>query len=119
VSSHSLLSNLSSDDHPQYLTEDRANLLYYTQSEVDTIVAGLADPYLEVFTLDSTAIADKKITLSNTPSSSTTIRFLPDGGIEQRFSVDYDLNGNDIIWDGLELDGFLEVGDVVRIYYSA
>jgi hypothetical protein len=119
ANSHSLLSNLSNDDHPQYLTEARGDARYYTQAQVDSLVGALADFYYEVFTLDATDIANKKVTLALTPVSAASVRFLPDGGIEQRISVDYDLNSNDIIWNGLELDGFLEVGDVIRIYYSA
>jgi hypothetical protein len=40
ASSHSLLSNLSNDDHLQYLTTARGDARYYTETETDTLLAG-------------------------------------------------------------------------------
>jgi hypothetical protein len=40
ATSHSLLSNLSSDDHLQYLTEARGDARYYTQGQTDTLLDG-------------------------------------------------------------------------------
>lgn len=37
IVNHSFLSNLSHDDHPQYLNESRGDLRYYTQSQINTI----------------------------------------------------------------------------------
>jgi hypothetical protein len=42
VSSHSALSNLSSDDHPQYLTNARGDSRYYPRATVDTMVNNAA-----------------------------------------------------------------------------
>lgn len=40
ATSHSLLSNLSNDDHLQYFNEARGDARYYTQTQVDTLLTG-------------------------------------------------------------------------------
>jgi hypothetical protein len=40
---HGLLSGLGDDDHPQYLNTTRGDARYYTQSQVDTELAGKSD----------------------------------------------------------------------------
>jgi hypothetical protein len=119
VGSHSLLSNLSSDDHLQYFNQERGDARYYTKPEIDAFIDAIGLPRTDVITITSTHIVEKKFSLTTAPKSSYSIRFLPDGGIEQRFQVDYDIVANDIVWDGLELDGFLEIGDVIRVSYWA
>lgn len=71
----------------------------------------------EVFTLTQTNISESKLTLNHTPIDPEGLSFLPDGGILQRYGVDYTIVGNDIIWSGMGLDGFLEVNDIIRITY--
>ena len=71
----------------------------------------------EVFTLTSTNISQKKITLSQIPLDPEGLSFLPDGGIPQRYGIDFTIVGNDIIWSGMGLDGFLEENDVIRVSY--
>jgi hypothetical protein len=44
VSTHGLLSGLSSDDHLQYHTDARGDVRYYTKAQVDTIIAGITSP---------------------------------------------------------------------------
>ena len=44
VSTHGLLSGLSSDDHLQYHTDARGDIRYYTKAQVDTIIAGITSP---------------------------------------------------------------------------
>lgn len=43
ASSHSLLSNLSNDDHLQYLTDARGDVRYYTKAQVDSSLSGKAN----------------------------------------------------------------------------
>ena len=71
----------------------------------------------EVFTLTSTNISQKKITLGQTPLDPEGLSFIPDGGIPQRYGVDFTIVGNDIIWSSMGLDGFLEENDVIRVSY--
>ena len=44
VTTHGLLSGLSSDDHLQYHTDARGDIRYYTKAQVDTIIAGITSP---------------------------------------------------------------------------
>lgn len=73
----------------------------------------------DVFTLDITAISAKKVKLSQIPKSSEGVRFSPDGGPDQRMGIDFILSGDEIIWIGLTLDGFLEIGETIRVSYPA
>jgi len=73
----------------------------------------------DVFTLDLAAISAKKLKLSQLPKSAEGVRFSPDGGPDQRLGVDFILSGDEIIWDGLTLDGFLEIGETIRVSYPA
>ena len=73
----------------------------------------------EAFTLTENHILEKKIALQYPPKSAQAVRFLPDGGPEQRLGVDYIVSGSEIIWNGLTLDGFLEIGETIRVIYPA
>lgn len=71
----------------------------------------------ETIILSADNIANKKFLLENQPISVDTTIFLPEGGITQRPIIDYNLDINYVIWEGLGLDGFLEEGEVVRFTY--
>jgi hypothetical protein len=73
----------------------------------------------EAITITEAHVSEKKFALSFTPKAREAVRFVPDGGPEQRLGVDYDVLGNEILWNGLTLDGFLEVGEVIRVTYPA
>jgi hypothetical protein len=64
VSTHGLLSGLSSDDHLQYHTDARGDIRYYTKAQVDTIIAGITSPG----DLDDTAFS-----LANNQSSPANV----------------------------------------------
>jgi hypothetical protein len=68
--------------------------------------------------LTTLEVADKKIILSNIPSFPETTMLSLAGGTLQRYGVDYVVINQDLSWDGLELDNFLEPGDELRIYYQ-
>lgn len=108
------------------LKQDPQNGILYINTQgitQDDIVDALPEDVnaftIEDFTLSSLNISQKKIILSNTPKSSESLRFQPDGGLDQRLGIDYSVFGNEISWDGLELDGFLEVGEKIRIIYKS
>ena len=44
VTTHGLLSGLSSDDHLQYHTDARGDIRYYTKAQVDALIAGTTSP---------------------------------------------------------------------------
>jgi hypothetical protein len=73
----------------------------------------------EAFTLTEAHILEKKIALQYQPKSAQAVRFLPDCGPEQRLGVDYIVSGSEILWNGLTLDGFLEIGETIRVVYPA
>jgi hypothetical protein len=64
VTTHGLLSGLSSDDHLQYHTDARGDIRYYTKAQVDTIIAGITSPG----DLDDTAFS-----LANNQSSPANV----------------------------------------------
>lgn len=68
--------------------------------------------------LTTLEVADKKIILSNIPSFPETTMLSLAGGTLQRYGVDYVVIGQDLSWNGLELDGFLEPDDELRVYYQ-
>ena len=57
VISHSLLTNLDSDDHPQYHTDARGDIRYYTQAQVDTI-SGALQTEIDDITFSGTGVTD-------------------------------------------------------------
>ena len=73
----------------------------------------------EAITLTEAHVLEKKFALSFIPKAPESVRFVPDGGPEQRLGVDYQVLNSEIIWDGLTLDGFLEVGETIRVVYPA
>lgn len=89
------------------------------QSSLTAIEDSIPEETTDVFTLTSLDITEKKVTLSKTPLFPSSVKLIPDGGIEQRINIDYLVNTNEIIWNGLTLDGFLEEGETVRVTYLA
>lgn len=71
----------------------------------------------ESFTLDSADILAKQIQLASTPMFPSLVTLLPDGGIYQRYGIDFTVIGDMVNWDGLGLDNFLEVGDTIVVSY--
>jgi hypothetical protein len=71
----------------------------------------------EEVTLTMQNIIDGQVILSRTPVLPSAVRLLPDGGIPQRYGVDYAVVGNILTWQGLGLDGFLEEDDILYITY--
>lgn len=69
-------------------------------------------------TLTDQNINEKKITLPYRPAMPETTLFFPLNGLVQRYGVDYEIVGNDIIWSGMGLDGFLEINEEIRIFYQ-
>jgi hypothetical protein len=72
---------------------------------------------IESFLLNKENIDNKRVTLSEQPANPNDVTFFPEGGIEQRNGVDFNVSLNVLSWDGLGLDNFLEVDDVVKITY--
>lgn len=82
-----------------------------TQQETDVV---------EEFTLTSTDITNKKVTLTYTPVNPNYVRLDVIGGGAQDNGVDFTVNAStkELSWSGLGLDGILEANDVLRITYN-
>lgn len=72
----------------------------------------------EELTLSSQSIADKLVSLSYVPADETNVTLNIIGGAPQEYGSDYYVDGNDLIWAGLALDGKLSSGDKLRILYE-
>lgn len=72
----------------------------------------------DVVILTTQHIIDKKIILSNIPSFPDATMLTLEGGALQRYGVDYTIVNQELSWDGLGLDNFLEPGDTLQIHYQ-
>lgn len=73
--------------------------------------------HTEYIKLTNFHIENKRVQLPEIPLNNNII-LTPSGGIPQIMGVDFILNSNLIIWEGLGLDGFLEVDDYLIIQYA-
>jgi hypothetical protein len=96
--------------------------LYYkddsgTEYELGTVQD---NPQFEVeyITLDATAIANKQITLSQTPLVPADVTWDIISGPAQVYSTDFTVTGNVLSWSGKPPQSFLAVGDSCRITYT-
>jgi hypothetical protein len=71
----------------------------------------------EIITLTQDMIENKSLELSEAPSTELSVQLVPEGGPPQFPGEDFSVTGNIITWDSLGLDGFLDIGDKLLIYY--
>jgi hypothetical protein len=77
-----------------------------------------AEPFHDLVTISEQDILDKKITLQNSSTNTIKTMFHFINGTTQLLGIDYQfISPNEISWDGLGLDGFIEAGDVILIVY--
>jgi hypothetical protein len=72
---------------------------------------------VETFILDQEDIDNKKIVLSSEPFYPSAVQLTVVGGIQQINGIDFEVSGNEISWNGLGLDNFLEVNDTLIIQF--
>ena len=73
---------------------------------------------VDVITIRQEHLDNKRLTLTKPPISWEKIRVAPEGGPNQIFYKDFIIqNDSELVWDGLGLDGLLELGDVLVIEY--
>ena len=83
------------------------------------LVAVSGSQKVDKFTLNSTDISNKFVTLSSTPSTAgNTILLVEDAG-NMFYGVDFTVSGNQLSWSSLALDGILSSGDNLTITYKA
>jgi hypothetical protein len=68
-------------------------------------------------TLTQENLDDKKVLLTSSPAVPGAVTLLPIGGIPQVNGIDFEVVGNELSWDGLGLDNFLELGEQLIIQY--
>jgi hypothetical protein len=71
----------------------------------------------ELITLTQEMIENKFLELQSTPSSEASVQVIPQGGPAQFPGEDFSVIQNIITWNLLGLDGFLDIGDKLLIYY--
>lgn len=84
----------------------------------DVIASELITFKFERITLTPEMITAKKVTLQQVVTFNKNLQLIPDGGIPQRYGVDYVAQGNIVSWDGYELDGFFEAGEIIDVLYT-
>jgi hypothetical protein len=62
-------------------------------------------------------IDNKFVTLSSAPLSPSSVILIPEGGPPQAYGVDFIVVGNQLRWEGLGLDNFLDTTDVLLVQY--
>lgn len=87
----------------------------------DALTKGQLDDTLfvksETVEITAAMISAKQLSLSGTPKTGQGILVIPYEGLPQVQGVDYNLTSNVISWDGLGMDGIIEEGDTLEIYY--
>lgn len=68
--------------------------------------------------ITSDNINSKSLDLSHAPINPQAVFFIPVGGPEQHYEIDFIIEGSTLKWDGRGLDGLLEVNDRVSIFYQ-
>ena len=99
----------------QALIYDGATSLWKNQ----TISVPASNIYtVEYFTLDSLNISSSSITLSHTPTSSSSVTLDVISGSAQMYGTDYTVSINVLNWSSGPLYGILDVGDKLRVTYT-
>lgn len=73
----------------------------------------------ESFTLDTNHINNTKYVeiIGEITDNQSIMLFLDNIGVKAEQGVDYSFSGNQIYWVGYHLDGLLDIGDKLKIYY--
>jgi len=76
----------------------------------------------EAFTLTSTDITNKYVVLANAPKVATAVQMSPAGAPLQVNGTDFEVTTDDggkrLSWNALGLDGVLEAGEVIQVWYN-
>ena len=87
-----------------------ANLKSYFQDD-------LPRPRIEMITITANHLSTKSFSLTQTPSLSYNVTIIPQGGCAQFINYDFIVTNNQVNWNGYQLDGLLEVGDILQVSY--
>lgn len=87
-----------------------ANLKSYFQDD-------LPRPKTEMITVTASHLSTKSFSLTQTPNPSYNVTIIPQGGCAQFINYDFIITANQVNWNGYQLDGLLEVGDILQVSY--
>ena len=91
---------------------------FFIDSNLGTGGSSNGDFQLISRTLNATEATNKQLILSPAPADPSEVSVFLIGGSAQKPGVDYDVvNGNELTWNGLGLDGFLAEGDMLLLLY--
>jgi len=76
-----------------------------------------SDVVIETIIVTQQNIDDKQITLTTTPIAPEAVSMFIQGGLQQVNGIDFIIQTNLLKFDGLGLDGFLEVNDVLIVQH--
>lgn len=71
----------------------------------------------ETFTINNIHLLMKRVNLTNTPVLGYDIIIFPRNGCAQFLGEDFTVDGTELSWENLGLDGLLEVGDIINVDY--
>lgn len=71
----------------------------------------------ETITISHVHMLMKRVTLTNAPLPGYDTIIFPRGGCAQFLGDDFSVDGMFVSWEGLGLDGLLEVGDIIHVDY--
>jgi len=117
---------ITSPDNTMFFSYDQSNYkagimtggITYTCQGVTQGVSDGSRFVTDYINLDSNDIIDKRIMLPLIPTDSTNVIVTVVGGSAQVYGEDFVVQGTEIVWEGLGLDGELIPGDTLRVSYS-
>jgi hypothetical protein len=110
-----LLTEYVGSDSPDLKQEVRLRIRQASLSKLYQVANTIGGT--DILTIGQQEVDNKQVTLSSSPSSPNSVSLTFLEGIEQDNGIDFIVNGNILSWDGLGLDGFIEVGDVIIVRY--
>jgi hypothetical protein len=109
----------------KFFNEDYTCILYtggntYTNQGRLHLNAPVEDQYFtDYICVSSEDVQNKFISLTYLLEDTTNIAVNVVGGVTQQIGVDYYIEDNKIVWDGLGLEGEISAGDILRVLYIA
>jgi hypothetical protein len=74
--------------------------------------------YFEIHEIAQEDLDNKYITIEGEITDNQNILvFIDNVGIKAELSVDYSVSGNEVFWNGYELENTLVVGDKIKVFY--
>jgi hypothetical protein len=92
---------------------------YLTEGDSATIQLDAGNEIVENRTITAGEITAKKLILTSTPSVGTKVKVDVRSSSSQIYGLDFIVSGDELIWDGYDLESQVVLGAVFRIVYFA